>query len=133
MKEVLVNWNIAQASKITISKCFRLKYASGWKSYISSVHRNLANSEEESDQSAILEPLPPVYMNPSLQTLTRKQRRLVSRNPGVLRTIKRSAAVAAGECNYQFTNRRWNCPIEDDSHGGSIYGKIIRKGEQRML
>lgn len=89
---------------------------------------NLANSQDEPDQSPLLEPAAPVYMNPSLQTLTRKQRRLVSRNPGILHTIKRSAAMAAAECSYQFHSRRWNCPIEDDSHGGSIYGKIIRKG-----
>ena len=38
------------------------------------------------------------------------------------------ARLAVDECQYQFEDRRWNCPIADDSHGQSIFGKILRKG-----
>ncbi|KAK2141278.1 hypothetical protein LSH36_1129g00039, partial [Paralvinella palmiformis] len=69
-----------------------------------------------------------IYINPSLQPLTRKQRRLVTKNPGSIMAIARSAKMAVEECQLQFKNRRWNCPVFDGDHGRSVFGKILRKG-----
>ena len=40
------------------------------------------------------------------------------------------ARLSVDECQYQFEDRRWNCPIADDSHGQAIFGKILRKGNE---
>ncbi|KAK2139725.1 hypothetical protein LSH36_1636g00003 [Paralvinella palmiformis] len=42
--------------------------------------------------------------------------------------IARSAKMAVEECQLQFKNRRWNCPVFDGDHGRSVFGKILRKG-----
>lgn len=69
-----------------------------------------------------------VYNSPTLQPLTKKQRRLVTKNPGSIVAIAKGARMAVDECQYQFKDRRWNCPIQENGHGGSIFGKIIEKG-----
>lgn len=68
-------------------------------------------------------------MNPSLQPLTKKQRKLVEKNPGALIAIAQGARQAIKECQYQFRTRPWNCPIKDSNVGGSIFGKILGLGE----
>ncbi|CAM1321792.1 WNT1 (predicted) [Pycnogonum litorale] len=60
------------------------------------------------------------------QPLTRKQRKLVRRNPGSLSAIANAAKMAVAECQYQFRNRRWNCPTAQYMKGRSIFGKIVR-------
>nr|QEE82521.1 wingless [Urechis unicinctus] len=74
------------------------------------------------------QPDPHHYINPSMQPLTRKQRRLVARNPGTMTAIARSARLALDECQFQFRHRRWNCPVSEASHGGSVFGKILKTG-----
>lgn len=68
-------------------------------------------------------------MNPSLQPLTKKQRKLVEKNPGSLIAIAQGARLAIKECQYQFRGRQWNCPVKDSNVGGSIFGKILSLGE----
>ena len=68
-------------------------------------------------------------MNPSLQPLTKRQRKLVTKNPGTILAIAHGARRAMEECQFQFRNRRWECPTSDTTNGGSIFGKILHKGE----
>ncbi|XP_064598197.1 protein Wnt-1-like isoform X2 [Liolophura sinensis] len=76
----------------------------------------------------VLRPTEPVFVNPSLQQLTRRQRRLVTKNPGTVLAVAKGAKMAIEECQYQFHDRKWNCPTSDNTHGGSIFGKILQKG-----
>ncbi|XP_050419344.1 protein Wnt-1 isoform X2 [Patella vulgata] len=69
-----------------------------------------------------------LYNNPSLLPLTKRQRKLVTRNPGTIMAIAKGAKIAIDECKHQFENRRWNCPTFYDGHGGSVFGKILNKG-----
>lgn len=86
----------------------------------------LANVKHPSN--SLLNPNSPIYPSPSLQPLTRKQRRIVVKNRGTIIAIAKGARMAINECQYQFRNRKWNCPTSDDSHGGSVFGKILLKG-----
>ncbi|ELT95358.1 hypothetical protein CAPTEDRAFT_110406 [Capitella teleta] len=88
---------------------------------------NLAHTQHFMSDS-LLNPETPLFINPSLQPLTRKQRRLVTRNPGTSIAIAKAARMAVDECQRQFSTRRWNCPVYDASHGSSIFGKVVRKG-----
>ncbi|XP_033728481.1 protein Wnt-1-like isoform X2 [Pecten maximus] len=69
-----------------------------------------------------------LYNNPSLLPLTKRQRRLVTKNPGTILALMTGARMAIEECKYQFRNRRWNCPTMDVGNGGSIFGKILQRG-----
>nr|ALS19765.1 wnt1 [Terebratalia transversa] len=69
-----------------------------------------------------------IYRNPNMQLLTKRQKKLVNKNPGTIRSISRAAQMSVRECKYQFKYRRWNCKTQDISHGGSIFGKIVLKG-----
>lgn len=60
--------------------------------------------------------------------LRRKQRRLVRDNPGVLAAVARGLKLAITECQYQFRDRRWDCPTTDFLKGKSIFGRIVRRG-----
>ena len=71
-----------------------------------------------------------LYNSPSLLPLTKRQRRLVSKNPDVILALMNGARMAIDECKFQFRNRRWNCPTQDVGHGGSIFGKILKRGKQ---
>ncbi|XP_013420028.1 protein Wnt-1 [Lingula anatina] len=79
-------------------------------------------------QNTLLNPSSTVLFNPSLQPLSRKQRKLVAENQGTIIAIAKGARLAVDECQHQFKNRKWNCPTSDDSHGGNIFGKIMLKG-----
>ena len=70
-----------------------------------------------------------IYTSPTLLPLTKKQRRLVTNNPGTIVAIAKGARMAVDECQYQFKDRRWNCSVEAGDHGGSVFGKIIEKGK----
>ncbi|GFS22503.1 protein Wnt [Elysia marginata] len=72
-------------------------------------------------------PVTKLYNNPSLLPLTKRQRRLVTRNPGTVMAVVSGARMAIEECKYQFRNRRWNCPTKFESHRRSIFGKILQK------
>ncbi|XP_069107463.1 protein Wnt-1-like isoform X2 [Argopecten irradians] len=69
-----------------------------------------------------------LYNSPSLLPLTKRQRRLVTKNPGTILALMAGARMAIEECKYQFRNRRWNCPTMDVGNGGPIFGKILQKG-----
>ncbi|KAK3082676.1 hypothetical protein FSP39_002316, partial [Pinctada imbricata] len=69
-----------------------------------------------------------LYNSPSLLPLTKRQRRLVAKNPDVILALMGGARMAIDECKFQFRHRRWNCPTKDVGHGGSIFGKILERG-----
>ncbi|XP_060587809.1 protein Wnt-1-like [Ruditapes philippinarum] len=69
-----------------------------------------------------------IFSSPTLLPLTKKQRRLVTKNPGTILAIAKGARMAVDECQNQFEDRRWNCSIQENGHGGSIFGKIIERG-----
>ncbi|KAH7645436.1 protein wnt-1-like [Dermatophagoides farinae] len=60
--------------------------------------------------------------------LRKKQRKLVRDNPGVLTAIARAMKMAINECQTQFKDRRWNCPVNDWKKGKHVFGKIIQRG-----
>lgn len=66
--------------------------------------------------------------NPTSLPLTRRQRNLVSKNPGSITAVYQGAKQAILECKYQFKNRRWNCPTYESGRGSSVFGKILQKG-----
>nr|P21551.1 RecName: Full=Protein Wnt-1; Flags: Precursor [Ambystoma mexicanum]CAA38991.1 Wnt-1 [Ambystoma mexicanum] len=66
-----------------------------------------------------------LVLDPSLQLLSRKQRKLIRQNPGILHSINSGLQSAMKECKWQFRSRRWNCPT---TGGDNIFGKIVNKG-----
>uniref|UniRef100_A0A6I8N2F7 Protein Wnt n=1 Tax=Ornithorhynchus anatinus TaxID=9258 RepID=A0A6I8N2F7_ORNAN len=66
-----------------------------------------------------------LVLEPSLQLLSRKQRRLIRQNPGVLHSVSDGLQGAVRECKWQFRNRRWNCPTATGPH---VFGKIVNRG-----
>ncbi|XP_048856439.1 protein Wnt-1-like [Brienomyrus brachyistius] len=66
-----------------------------------------------------------MFLDPSLALLNRRQRRLIRQNPGVLPSIVAGLQTAIKECQWQFRNRRWNCPT---TQGPAIFGKIVSRG-----
>ena len=73
------------------------------------------------------------YYGPSVQILTKRQRKLVDRHPGSIIAVVQGARQAIKECQYQFHTRRWNCPTKDSNVGGSIFGKILNIGKLLIL
>lgn len=67
-----------------------------------------------------------LVLDPSLALLSRRQRRLIRQNPGILHAIATGLHTAIKECKWQFRNRRWNCPT---THSPAIFGKIVNRGE----
>ena len=65
--------------------------------------------------------------------IRKKQRRLIRNNPRVLIAISKGMKIAIDECQYQFKDRRWNCPTLDYLKGRGIFGKIVRKGKFCLL
>lgn len=65
-------------------------------------------------------------LDPSLALLSRRQRRLIRQNPGILHAIAAGLHTAIKECKWQFRNRRWNCPT---SHTPTVFGKLINRGK----
>ncbi|KAM9343945.1 protein Wnt-1 [Pholidichthys leucotaenia] len=66
-----------------------------------------------------------LVLDPSLALLSRRQRRLIRQNPGILYAIAAGLHTAIKECKWQFRNRRWNCPT---THSPAIFGKIVNRG-----
>lgn len=67
-----------------------------------------------------------LVLDPSLALLSRRQRRLIRQNPGILHAIAAGLHTAIKECKWQFRNRRWNCPT---THSPAVFGKIVNRGE----
>ncbi|XP_038644444.1 protein Wnt-1-like, partial [Scyliorhinus canicula] len=65
-----------------------------------------------------------LVLDPTLQLLSRKQRKLIRQNPGILHSITGGLQTAIRECKWQFRNRRWNCPT---SQSPNIFGKIVNR------
>lgn len=45
-------------------------------------------------------------------TLTRRQKRMCRREPGLAETLRESVRLSLLECRYQFRNERWNCSMD---------------------
>uniref|UniRef100_A0A8C6WYK3 Protein Wnt n=1 Tax=Neogobius melanostomus TaxID=47308 RepID=A0A8C6WYK3_9GOBI len=45
-------------------------------------------------------------------TLTRRQKRMCRREPGLAETLRESVRLSLLECRYQFRNERWNCSLD---------------------
>lgn len=70
-----------------------------------------------------------LVLDPSLQLLSRKQRKLIRQNPGILHSISSGLQSAIKECKWQFRNRRWNCPT---TPGPNVFGKIVNRGKETV-
>lgn len=55
-------------------------------------------------------------------TLTRRQKRLCRREPGLAETLRESVRLSLSECRYQFRNERWNCSLDGR-------GSLLKRGE----
>lgn len=55
-------------------------------------------------------------------TLTRRQKRLCRREPGLAETLRDSVRLSLLECRYQFRNERWNCSLDGR-------GSLLKRGE----
>ena len=75
-----------------------------------------------------VDPTAQFFIDQGYQMLTRKQRRLVTKNPGTMMAVGHGARMAVKECQYQFANRKWDCAV-NQSKGGSIFGKITMHGK----
>ncbi|KAM9112504.1 protein Wnt-9b [Pangshura tecta] len=47
-----------------------------------------------------------------LLKLSRKQKRLCQREPGLAETLRDAIRLSVMECQYQFRNERWNCSLD---------------------
>ena len=65
--------------------------------------------------------------------IRKKQRRLIRDNPRVLIAISKGIKMAIDGCQYQFKDRRWNCPTLNYLKGKGIFGKIVQKGKLQLL
>ncbi|XP_038134183.1 protein Wnt-9b [Cyprinodon tularosa] len=45
-------------------------------------------------------------------SLTRRQKRMCRREPGLAETLRESVRLGQLECRYQFRNERWNCTLD---------------------
>ncbi|KAG9350171.1 hypothetical protein JZ751_026524 [Albula glossodonta] len=54
-------------------------------------------------------------------TLTRRQKRLCRREPGLAETLRESVRLSLLECRYQFRNERWNCSLDGR-------GSLLKRG-----
>lgn len=66
-----------------------------------------------------------LVLDPSLALLSRRQRKLIRQNPGILHAIAAGLHTAIKECKWQFRNRRWNCPT---TQSPNVFGKIVNRG-----
>ena len=74
-----------------------------------------------------------IFGDPAIhQTLRRKQKRLLSDNPGVLVALVKGARLAINECQHQFRNRRWNCSTRNYLRGKNMFGKIVDRGKSKL-
>lgn len=55
-------------------------------------------------------------------SLTRRQKRMCRREPGLAETLRESVRLGQLECRYQFRNERWNCTLDGR-------GSLLKRGE----
>lgn len=58
-------------------------------------------------------------------TLTRRQKRLCRREPGLAETLRESVRLSLLECRYQFRNERWNCSLDGR-------GSLLKRGRSTI-
>lgn len=114
-------------------KRYNLEQISQYWKHLLSLSRSLAATGQPSNDLYSPTAQAHIYTSPTLLPLTKKQRRLVTNNPGTIVAIAKGARMAVDECQYQFKDRRWNCSAQVNGHGGSIFGKIIEKGKLTKL
>lgn len=68
-------------------------------------------------------------LQPRMQYLTKKQRKLAEKNPQSIYAVVDGALLAIRECQHQFEKRLWNCPTQPSNVGGSIFGRILNIGK----
>lgn len=56
-------------------------------------------------------------------SLTRRQKRMCRREPGLAETLRESVRLGQLECRYQFRNERWNCTLDGR-------GSLLKRGER---
>lgn len=98
--------------------CFELNY----------LLRNLARTPSLLTENHSYQEIP-LFVSPSVHPLTLKQLKLVNRHPGTMMAVLRSTKIAVDECQHQFRHRRWNCPVKESTNSGSIFGKLLKRGE----
>ncbi|TRY84055.1 hypothetical protein DNTS_014924 [Danionella cerebrum] len=70
-------------------------------------------------------------------TLTRRQKRLCRREPGLAETLRESVRLSLLECRFQFRSERWNCSMDGRGsllkRGVSVWSMpphgLVRNGE----
>lgn len=87
--------------------------------------RNLANVDLTSSSS----PADEVQLPPHLKPLTKKQQKIINKNPGSMGVLIKAAKLAVEECGRQFGGRKWNCPVSTSYHSDFIFGTIVKKGK----
>ena len=55
-------------------------------------------------------------------TLTRRQKRLCRREPGLAEALRDAVRLSLTECRYQLRNERWNCSMDGR-------GSLLKRGE----
>lgn len=55
-------------------------------------------------------------------SLSRRQKRMCRREPGLAETLRESVRLSLLECRYQFRNERWNCSLDGR-------GSLLKRGE----
>ena len=66
----------------------------------------------------------------TLDVLAPKQRELCGKSRNVLDIVSQGAHLGIEECQYQFSNRRWNCTTVNDT---SVFGKVLHKSKYFSL
>ena len=61
-----------------------------------------------------------------LKGLINRQKQVCRRNVEIMDSVKKGAGKAIEECQFQFTNRRWNCSTVDEN---SIFGNVLNQGK----
>ena len=62
----------------------------------------------------------------ALDVLAPKQRELCGKSKNVLDIISTGASMGIEECQYQFSDRRWNCTTFNNT---SVFGKVLDKSK----
>lgn len=62
--------------------------------------------------------------------LTRRQRQICLRQPGIVLTVAEGVRKGIDECQYQFQYHRWNCTTFPNDF--SIFGKDLVKGQSKL-
>lgn len=121
-----MSFNIIELTKCIF--CIALRNINFYLKKINYVFRNLARTPNLLTDDRSYQEIP-LFVSPAVHPLTLKQLKLANRHPGTMMAVLRSTKIAVDECQHQFRHRRWNCPVKESTNSGSIFGKILKKGE----